>query len=377
MRSFGLIASIIVLAAAAATPAHAYRYRTCTTGTGTVPLTLPGDFDTVHYSTTSFPVSGGWIDALNNTISQYNRNPSNFFLKLAADTNGVNLNNGESETWGSTDQTILNGAPAIAYSYWDCNFFTAKMKEGDVIFDYTNTVSNPFQWTPVRSKSALWSYTNLNGKRLLQGTAMHEFGHASGLLHESRTYNVMGTDFTHLDTSGSTVNAYVGEDTGNALVFLYGLWSAGPLELGVAHWRYTGFSGEYSTHGRTRMFNSAGALLSKTMVAAEPRYNVTRGSTVKVEFTYENMGRATVSSIPVRFYISTDDVITTADRQIGSTTIGSLARDWVSTLKHSVAIPSNLSANTSYWLGVIVNPTSSITETYRDNNTSYIRIRTN
>lgn len=372
MRAFQIIVAV-GLTVLTASPAFAYRYRICSALGSSANLKLPSNNWTVRSSDVSFP-AGYWQDGLNNAISQYNKNPSNFYYTRVSDTNGLGLGNGESEVWGSTDNSILQGAPAIAYSYWDCYWLfglVANMKEGDVIFDYRS----PFQWTATTSKTALFSYSGTG--RLLQGTAIHEFGHAAGLLHENRTYNVMGTDFTHLATNGSVSNGYIGEDTGNGDVFLYGLWTSGPQDLGVAHWRYLGVNGEYSTHARTRIFNpSTGAELSFSTIAGEPRYNVIRGGSVSAEFTFENMGRDTQTNVPVNFYISGNDTITTGDRLIGSMTV-TLSRDWVSTFRRTLRIPANLVAGRGYWLGAIINPSATVPESDRSNNATYIGILTN
>ncbi len=285
----------------------------------------------------------------------------------------MGLNNGQSEVWGSTDQNILQGAPAIAYTYGECWWFfgvIAKINEGDVIFDY----GSPWQWTPTRSKSTVSTY---NGSlRLIQGTALHELGHAAGLMHENRYYNIMGADFTHLDTQVSTVNAYVGEDAGNGLVSLYGVSNSKPQDIAVAHWRRIGASGEYSTHGRTRIFNTTGTELSRTTVSNEPQYNVTKGNQVQVEFTYENVGRSTINNAVVNYYLSTNDNITTFDTLIGTTTMN-IARDLPNTINRTITIPSNLVSGSTFWLGVIMNMPAGISDGDTSNNTSYIRVRIN
>ena len=205
----------------------------------------------------------------------------------------VGLNNRQNEVWGSTDPNILQGSPAIAYSSWECfrtpTGLIARMTEGDVIFDYGRT-----RWTPLGQKNLLFTYTG--SARLLQATAIHEFGHAAGLLHENTRYNVMGSDYTHVHTNGGVTNAYMGEDTGTANVFLYGLWAGAPQDLGVSHWRYSGAQGEYSAHARTRLFSdTTGALLPTTLVNGELGFVVRRGQAVRAEFTYENNGRTTVT----------------------------------------------------------------------------------
>ncbi len=245
------------------------------------------------------------------------------------------------------------------------------MTEGDVIFDYTNTAANPFEWTATRSKTALFTYTGTG--RLLQGTALHELGHAAGLLHVNTTYNIMGSDFTHVHTNGSTTDAYMGEDASNGMVFLYGLWSGAGNDLAVQHWRHSGASGEYSTHARTRLFNASGVELPTVNVNGEIGYQVKRGQTVQAEFTYENNGKGTVTGLPVHYYVSTNDIISTTDRKLASSTF-TLARDVVSTSKRSLKIPADL-AFANYWIGAYVNPTGTIAESDTSNNSTYIPIR--
>jgi hypothetical protein len=365
------------------TTAQAYRTDTCDIGIlGSADIKFPSNTATVRYSATSFP-AGARLDALVNGFSQFNKNPSNFRLSQAVATAATELGNGRNDIWGSTSQQILDGAPAIAYSWTECYWFfgvVAKVNESDVIFDYTSTASNPFEWVFSRAKSGVWNYGVSSGNstgRLLQTTQLHELGHLAGLQHESRYYNVMGADFEHLDTNSSNVNAYMGEDAATGLVALYGVRSSYGQDLAVAHWRRTGATGEYSRHSRTRIFNTSGTELSKVNVGGEPRYNVTRGASVRVELTYENLGRTSQSNVPIRFYISTNDVITTSDTQIASTTISSLGRGLPDLLQHTVTVPSSLAATTDYWLGVIVDPVSTISDADRNNNTSYIRIRTN
>ncbi len=364
------IASLILgtlLALSLAAPAEAYRYRVC----GNVPLKLSGNSLTLYASTNSFP-AGSWYTGLQNAVSQFNRNPSNFYYNLTT-TTSVSLGNGRSEVWGSTNQSILQNAPAIAYSWWQCYYvpfygYVAYMTEGDVIFDYTSTTANPFEWTTSHSRTNLIRYGG--SKRLLQGTATHEFGHAIGLLHENRWYNVMGSDFTHLHTNSTTTDAYVGEDAGTAAVFLYGLWAGGPQDVALEHFKYLGTSGEYSTHQFTQLFNTLGTLTINGMTG----YYVRRGQTIQAEFTFENVGRTTASNIPVRFYISTNDLISTSDTLIKQISV-TLSRDTVSTWKYSVTIPSNLALNTNYFLGAYINPVGTISETDYSNNGTFLPIR--
>jgi hypothetical protein len=370
MRILALIFGVSCAVMAAA-PAEAFRYRTC----DGVPLRLQGNNHTLHTSTNSFP-AGYWQNGLINAINQFNHNPSNFWYSRVDDTS-VGRGNGQSEVWGSTDQGALQGAPAIAYSYWQCyrNFWgtlVAHMTEGDVIFDYTNTAANPFEWTVTQTRTGLIWYGG--GSRLLQATAVHEFGHATGLLHVNTIYNVMGSDFTHVHTNGKTTNAYLGEDAGNGTAFLYGNWGSGPLDVAVSHWRYSGASGEYSTHEKVRIWTTAGVQQPIQTIVGERGYRVRRGFVYRVEFTYENNGRAYVSGVPTRWVVSTNDIISTADTLIGTGSFN-LARDAPLQWYVNLRIPASLAVNRAYWLGVILNPTGSSSYDGRSyNNYTYIPI---
>lgn len=373
MRAMPIYVALII-GLITANSAQAYKYKICDALGDQKDQRLTSNAHTLRSGSVSFP-TGAFLDGLNNSISQYNKNPSPFRFTRVTDSGGLGLGNGQSEVWGDADNAILQDAPAIAYTFSECYWLfgiQAQITEGDTIFDYRD----PFRWTPTGTKTAIGSYAGSTGKRYLQGTALHEFGHVTGLKHENRFYNIMGSDVTHLDTSGASVNAYIGEDAGSGMVKLYGLNSSGIQDLAVAHWRYKGTSGEYSSHSRTRILNSTGAELSKTTVGNEPRYNVTRGNSIRSEFTFENLGRSTQSSAPIKFYISTNETISTTDRLVLSSTI-TLSRDTPTTATRTLTVPADLLPTTDHWLGVIISTPLGVTDGNATNNTSYIRIRTN
>ena len=172
-----------------------------------------------------FPV-GPWRNALAFVVNRWNNNPSLLGYSITYNDPSVGLGNGQSEVWWSSGF----GAPAVAN--WWFNTSTCRFTEVDIRFD--NTV--PYHYTT--TKTSLWPYGGAS--RPFQTTAMHEFGHAGGLGHTANTYNIMGADWTHIHANGSTATAYPGEDASQGMVALYGLWTAGPQDLGVVHWRQTG-----------------------------------------------------------------------------------------------------------------------------------------
>lgn len=69
-----------------------------------------------------------------------------------------------------------------------------------------------------------------------------------------------------------------------------------------------------STHGRTNLFNMSNVELTGAGGTAEPVYRVNKGQTIKVELTYENLGKTSPLTAKIDFYLSTNDPFSTTDR---------------------------------------------------------------
>jgi len=122
----------------------------------------------------------------------------------------------------------------------------------------------------------------------------------------------MGSDWNHLSLNGLAVRSYSGSDANDGAVALYGARSVDPIQdVGVVHMMYTGSSGGYSTHGLTKIIDSAGVEVPYSRFEGQPRYKVSKGQVVTVQFTYENNGATT--QIPnVGLYFSGDSTISTS-----------------------------------------------------------------
>jgi hypothetical protein len=248
---------------------------------------------------------------------------------------------------------------------------TCRFTEVDILFNKSEGYSTSTH------KDNLWPYGGLY--RPFQTTAMHEFGHAGGLNHTTDKYSIMGQDWTHIHTNGSTARAYPGEDAVAGMVRLYGTRSSAPEDLGVVHWRWTGSNNGYSTHTRTRIFSSSGVELSRFCSSApgarcvEPVYKVSKGQEVQLELSYESLGKSSMT-VAVGYYLSTDNLITPADRFLSSSSMF-LSTGTVRTAKKILTIPTDLTSGQTYYLGAVVDYTRAISEANEDNNATYIGIR--
>jgi len=355
--------SVIVGGAAALTLAYtgladAYTLITCNGNN----IRWTGTSALMRASSVGFPTDSTWRSALADSINLVNQNPSAFDYSIVYGDTSVGFNNGQNEIWWSSNF----GAPAIANWWMNCN--TGRFTEVDIRFD--NTVA----YTTSNSKSTLWPYGG--GSRPFRTTAIHELGHGVGLSHTATTYSIMGQDWDHIHANGSTARAYFGEDAASGAVALYGLNPGTVEDLGVSQWRHTGASGEYSTHDRTRILTSGGGWVSSGTYQGEPRYNLNKGQSYLVEFSYENNGES-FQTTEVGYYISTNDYISTGDRRIGGRNGMTLGRGTVFTYQAPITIPADLVSGQTYWLGVIVDEDHTLSEVTEANNQTYIAIRVN
>lgn len=326
-----------------------------------------GNSTTARINATSFP-PGPFRDAVERGINITNSNPSPFVVNTTIETGGVARGNGQNEVFFS-DISAPGEARMRYHCYW---FFGTRsgLDEVDIVLD-----SRDNYWTTSTSKNANFAYGG-NG-RPIEAVVVHEAGHYLGLMHVDTEYNVMGDSWRHHHTNGATARSYFGEDASSGARALYGTQSSSFNDVSVSHWRYTGSDGEYSTHGRTRMFTSAGSAMSPSIVSGEPRYNVVRGQRYRAEFSIENNGKSTVSNIRYGIYISTNDTISTYDTRVGGGSYSSIHPGGVSTNQFSFTVPTSLSGNRNYWVGVLIDEDNTLSEVSGSNNATYIGMRTN
>jgi hypothetical protein len=355
---------LAVITVGLAGPALAYGHRSC----GEVPLRFRGDVGTVGIWGDSFPV-GAWRDGAADGFRKINDHPGNYRLDMGVDTFHVSPANGESEMWFSSDALWNGDGSALALYYDICVWFFYEfyyVNEVDVIID------SRVPYTPSENKRDLWFYDEGDGGRPLQPIMIHELSHGLGFTHNNYNYNVMGTDFTHLHVNGPLAQGYVGEDLAAGIVHLYGP-KRSYEDLAVAHWRYSGRSGQYSMHSKTELV--ALPIGPSRFLEGEDYYEVNPGQWVFARFTYENLG-LNCQDAAVGIYVSTNATISTFDRRISGST-RRLCPNAPDTRGVFVRLPDDLPRGRQMWLGVVVNEDNAFAEVNLTNNATYLPLWVN
>jgi len=268
-------------------------------------------------------------------------------------------NNGESEAGFTSDASRLCGSLACTTVWSTAGTITETDVWFDVDYDWT---LNDYKYDSVAYDPAMY--------RPLVNTAIHEFTHTLGMAHESGYFQVMGNAWNVVSTNGDYTESVISEDTTKGLRDLYGPRGWQNEDLSLYHWELAGASGAYSTHGRTDLSYPGGVPIPQLIGTLEPVYRVAAGDTIKVEQTAENRGSNT-QTVKIRWYVSTDSLITTSDDLIASSNI-TVAVNTPFTWKRRVTLPGTLVSGQRYWIGAIIDADGVLSEQNEINNAIYI-----
>ena len=272
----------------------------------------------------------------------------------------LNDNNDSSYSSGNGQNEVYRDySHSTAYcSYW-YNTGTCDVTEADIAFG-----DEPWQTTDGYN-----SYVFGVSGRSMTGTAVHEGGHCVGMAHENRYYNMMGADFEHLTWSGGEAFYGPGEDMSNGLINLHGKRSTDDTyrDVGVTVMRYSYASGEYSRHASGVLRDTSGVQLPVVgSFADQPLYQVNGGQQVRMELTLENNGEQNSESPSLGFYLSTNDIISTGDTNVGSGN-PALGRGLPYETYYTITIPSSTIAG-DLFLGAYIDDDGVIPEYTLSNN---------
>ena len=290
----------------------------------------------MYISTTSFPVGSTWDSALQNSMWHWNNvKGSGFNFYVGRDTDGQHSRtNGVNEVYFSS--TDAGSALAITLSRYHCYWalgYRYGIDETDIAFS-----------TNVAWKTTPLTYDNLGSPYSFEGVALHELGHAQGLLHQ--------------DDRMATMNAHYPMSGG---LGYYNEWD--PLaddRRGVRALYPDGIT-ETDVGGSAFIHLGPGT----SWLVASP-LSAARGSYTTIEFTFSNLSTAS-TTFDIGFYLSTNNFISTSDRLVGMNYGAWGSTGFTGTFSRTLYIPADVTPGL-YYLGFLIDPANAMGEANEYNN---------
>lgn len=330
---------LIALLALVAASAQASKWRTC----NGKPIVWNKGKTTMYLSTHDLPIGGDYDVAFQDAMFRWNIvGGSGFTYYVGRDTDGSAwMGNGDNEVYiGIPDDPDALAATAYnKHCYSVLGFWFSGLDEEDIVFNaYVDWNTGEFDYSEDLKKG-------LSESHHFETVAVHELGHALGLL----------------DTEGSTMatmNAYY--PNGGPQGYLK---QSAPLadDRGGARTLYP--DGTTETDVAASVFKSTGGGTSGLVsypTSAHP------GDKVTLEYTISNKGTST-AYVDASYYLSTNDYISVYDTWLGTTSFIPGLDKGTYTEKVNLTIPASTTPG-CYYLGVLLDPTDSVSELNEDNN---------
>jgi hypothetical protein len=292
----------------------------------------------MYISTTSFPAGSAWDGDLQNAMWHWNNvKGSGFNFYVGRDTDGThNSSNGRNEIYFDVSETGTGSTLAVTHVRSHCYWFFGwnyGIDETDIAFNTSKS------WN-----TGGFSYSNLGSPFSFEGVALHELGHALGLNHEDRWMATMNSIYPNSGPLG-----YYKEFDPNAddRVGARSLYPDRTTEIDIAG------------SALKRTGSGTSGLISSPLSAA-------RGTYATVDFTFSNLSTSN-QTFDVGFYLSGNDVISTADTLLGMNYGAWGSSGFTGTFSRTLYIPTWIAPGT-YYLGFLLDPNNAIGETNEGNN---------
>ncbi|WP_027134879.1 matrixin family metalloprotease [Geminicoccus roseus] len=318
--------AIVPLMTFGASAAQAYAYTTCSG----VPVKWQRGWTNLSINTVSLPPGSVWDIRFQNAMARWNNvKGSGFNFYFLRDTDGTYSNtNGVTEIYFARN---LGTALAVTFFRWQCS--SRNIIETDIGFNLN------YSWT-----TSPLSYDSLGSPYSFESVALHELGHSLGLNHEDRWLATLNSFYPNSGPVGYGKEWDPLADDRAGARFLYPDGTT-EVDLAASDFKRTGAG----TSGLT----------SSSLAAV-------RGATAVMEQTFHNFSTSR-RTFNIGFYLSTNDIISTGDRLLGTNT-GAWADPGVSvTFSRTLAIPGNVSPG-RYWLGFILDRDAQHAEDREGNN---------
>ena len=335
-------------------PADAYQYRRCNLSAGWWPC--DSGTHTVKWLPTTnpvFAVDGSWGSSSNcDEFSSFSnwRNDFNCAVKAMRDVGSSTISpttKTDVNGWFYNDTDNENDVAFRSSSNFDPGVLatslpaiicecckTTRMQEADIMFN------SSMIWYPGPLPPNNDYYTNYIS---FQSVALHEIGHALGLVHEDGELSTMDSLYPNGGWSRGN-HSYNGRfwphsDDVQGLNFFYPSGSVG-RDLAV----YRSWEGSNTTNG-----------YAVDLTPVFPA-SIVRGNTINIQYTVENRGNENLSGVKVKYYFSTDawiDPNTDTPAPV-QTSLSFAPFEW-RTLNVVAVVPTTLPPG-DYYVGVYVDP---------------------